>query len=226
MKRSAAAWKRLIRIHSYYVLPGIVLFLAFSIPGFGQGYPITIDEFQSVEFQAYKKAGQTPRRVESTDLTYTKGLLTKTDLYIWEYESPDRRRTIHRVIENGKSNESEIITIDNVIFRRENGGSWNREEIGNGAGSGGGTGTQTELTHAVKGRVVLDGIEVTLYESVTITKQPDWLPYEEDRIWLDDKDFLIKSEHVSGSMLPRQENYRSVRKYTYDPTIKIKAPIP
>ena len=210
-----------------YPLLSSVFFVLFLLVActLAQKRAITDAELISARQNAFKKAEEANCRVVSTDKEFSNGVLKKTDQYVWEYAGSDRSRRYHHSDVGGKISEGETIRIGTTIYERENGGPWQKQDVtALGYGSGG-SGTVKELTQTTKEHVDFNGKPATLYEDFRVEQQVDSLIYYKSQVWIDDSGFLLRRESSSGSLSPFTVNHQSESAYTYDPKIKVEAPI-
>ena len=215
-----------IAVNGLYVVIITVFLALLADNGLAQQYPISDSEYYSVSSSAYQKVYEKSRRVDSLDKSFEKGVLVKTDQYIWEYSVPNRKRTYRKLTQNGKTTETEGIEIDNIFYSRNDGGEWTKHPLGgSGSGSGIGSGSVVELTQASKEFVSVKGQSAVLYILFRVEKRPSSLIYYETKLWIGTDDLLIRKEHSSGGLYPKLVNHHSETNYIYDSNLKIEAPI-
>jgi hypothetical protein len=211
-------------IRNFHVIVSIILFLAGITSG--QITTITYSDFINVQTEAMENVYKVPHRVES--ITMVRGENDKydtTDSVVCEYESENRTHTVHDIHKDGKSSLTETIVVDSAVFERSDNGPWKRSEF-RPSGMGTGSGSLDELTQATKTRTKLDGIDVTLYEAFVVEQKSGLLVFSWDRMLINDENLIVKMSHRTGSLHPQEEKFILDSKYTYNPSIKIKAPIP
>ncbi len=206
----------------------VAIFLTvFCASDFGQeSYSISEREYYAATFASWQKTEEKSRRVESNDTSLKKGVAYRTDQNIWEYSGPDRKRSFWRQIEGGRTTERERIEIGDDLYVRENGGAWTKNKVSSGSGIGGiGSGVSEELTQTTKQFVTLNGASAYLYSLFRVVKQPLGLIYYETKVWIGLDELKLQEERSSGTLYPKIEDHHEITTYTYDPKIKIEAPI-
>ncbi len=186
--------------------------------------PISQEEYYTAISDSYRKAEKLSRRIESVENHFSKGTLYRTDLTIWEYVLPDRKRTVSKRTEGGTTQETERIEIGTDVYTRENGGQWQKSVLSGGGGFG--TGRPVQLTQALRQTVSLGGVTANLYSIFIVEKQPSRLIFYETKVWLDENGLRLREERASGDLYPKTENIRTFITTEYDSNIKIEAPIP
>jgi hypothetical protein len=211
-------------IRNIYVIVSVILFLT-GISS-GQITKITYGDFLNAEREAMEKAYKIPHRVESiAAVREDNGNYSTTETMVCEYESENRTHTYHDIQKDGKSLLTETIMIDSAVFERVGKGPWIQSQF-NPSGMGSGSGSSDELTQATKTRTRLDGIDVTLFEAFVVEQKGGLLVFSWYRMLINDENLIVKLSHRSGPLHPQVETSILDSKYTYDPNIKVTAPIP
>ncbi|HVF30527.1 MAG TPA: hypothetical protein VNA22_06130, partial [Pyrinomonadaceae bacterium] len=172
------------------------------------------------------------RRVETTRDEMRDGVVVKSLISVSEVLLPDRQRHYSKLVESGKTTETEEIRITHFLYTRTNGGAWTKFDLrkpgsGSGYGSGGGSGSgrMTCTQYSIE-PTVINGTPVNLYQKIVLYTQRNEIVFEEHRKWLTAEGLIYREEQIEGAAYPRMETLRNIVTYDYPTDLKIEAPIP
>lgn len=194
----------------------------------GQKKIITSSEYYSAVSPALQKQHNVSRRVETVMELYADGNVAKKVTTLTETLLPNKYRYVRKEQTGDVLTESESITIDNFRYTRENGGAWTKIDLSkmNGMGSGSGVGSSCSSRQITVEQSFLNNFSAKLYEMINISESSQGLKYWEEKKWISDEGFLLKTETSNGLLIPRVETSKTVTTYEYNPTdLKIEAPI-
>lgn len=196
---------------------------------FGQKKNITSSEYYSASSAASQKQYDVSIRIETVSETYSGGNVTKKITTLSEAVLPNKTRYVTREQVGDAVTESESIKIDNFLYKRENGGTWTKIDLSkskNGIGMGGTAAASCSSRQITVEPTFLNNFSAKLYELIKISESDSGLKYTEEKRWISDEGFMLRSENSEGLLLPKTENSKTVTTYEYNPTdLKIEAPI-
>ena len=196
---------------------------------------ITEAEITALRNKAAEKLNGQKYRIKMTSGVYrnpNSKTPTWTNNSIIEY-APEGSRSITEINNNGQRSLSEMITLGERRFMKTNNEAW--EELPATQGFGGGSGVAVSSEEKVKrgveykylGKKMVDDRETDLYEIKTTTKITSrgktGVSVVTERFWFSRDNQFIKTE--SESRYDDKPVQHTVRRYEYDPNIKIVAPI-
>lgn len=172
--------------------------------------------------------GKRPVRTQTLRETLDNVIVTKA-VYLTSEVVPDGPwRTFEKVVEIGKTTETESILINNFLYKRTDGGAWSKEydrslylwdmEAANRNPGDKCTQNSVEI-------VDLNGVAMKLFETVVVQSGADGLEFSEKRTWIGAGGLRYRVEEVSGRLSPRVETSRRVSVYEYPSELKIEAPV-
>ncbi|HQU84509.1 MAG TPA: hypothetical protein PKY59_15330 [Pyrinomonadaceae bacterium] len=194
----------------------------------GQKKIITSSEYYSAYSAASQKQYDVSRRVETVTETYADGVVSSKKNTLSETILPNKSRYVVKEQKGDTITERESITIDNFLYKRENGGAWTKIDLSkmNGMGSGSGSGGSCISRQITVEQSFLNNFSAKLYEMIDISESNLGLRYKEEKSWISDEGFLLKNETSNGLLIPKVETSKTVTTYEYNPTdLKIEAPI-
>lgn len=196
---------------------------------FGQKKIITSSEYYSALSAAYQKRDDVSIRIETVSETYSGGNIVKKITTLSETVLPNKSRYVTREQVGDTVTESESIQIDNFLYERENGGAWTKTDLSkneNGIGMGGTAAGSCSSRQITVEPTFLNNFSAKLYEMIKISESDSGLKYAEERRWISEEGFLLKSENSEGLLMPKTEISKTVTTYEHNPTnLKIEAPI-
>lgn len=196
---------------------------------FGQKKITTLNEYSSASSAALQKQYNISKRVETVTETYSNGNVINKTTAISEKLLPNKSRYVWRKQLGDTVMETESITIDNFLYERENDGAWTKIDLnkgGYGIGSGSGSGGSYRSQQITVEQTFLNSSSVKLYEMIEIFESVAGLKYTEEKQWINDEGFLLRSETSTGLLIPKIETLKTVTTYEYNPSdLKIEAPI-
>lgn len=178
-----------------------------------------------------KIARESTRRVIQTVTNHDK---ETPDIDEWQYEyvMPDKVHFTNIRTLNGKVERIEQINIGKIKYCKEGDGVWKLVEsycIG-GSGSGGPSNISSNNYYFQKKKT--DGKEIKVFRNYITykniyspTKETDGLSFSETIFWLNSSEQIIRQEVKEGWISSGKVKITNLSLYTYDPTIKIEAPI-
>lgn len=203
---------------------------AFSFETLAQRTSISRKEFFDGTTKQSSKVYERSRRIITTDETILAGVTTKTVMSISDYLVPDRSHEYSKITAGDKVSETEQINIDYMQYDRKDGGAWTKLDLrqngyGYGMGSGSGAGLSTQCDQFSVEPTFLNGMSMQFFDWISIDGSGKELTFKESKEWIGDDGFPYKKEETKGKLFPRDETHQTVTTYTYDPNIKIEAPI-
>ncbi len=148
-----------------------------------------------------------------------------------EIVPPDRRHTIYEKRDANGVEIDEWIYIGKKIYHKPNNGDW-EEYIPSGGGSGSGFGDGTGdavqkimKTHNLKKGEMVNGQKSDLYEIITEwAYESGYSKFYKLRYWFNEEGLFSKTE-TENTSTKSDDFYRITVDYTYDPNMKIEAPL-
>ncbi len=168
------------------------------------------------------------RTVNTVIEEYKDGAAVLTATRVYQFLAEDNYRFFDNTVSyTGSSRKVERIRVGHYLYSREDDGPWKKEDLRlvGGMGSGTGSSTISSSQYTVES-VFLGGVIVDLYEQFIVRSEENGLVFTEDRLWIGHDGALLQDETVEGTLSPRVETRRTIRKYDYNPNFKIEAPIP
>ena len=205
--------------------------LAFTATSFAQGKEITKDDYLIPWRTALQKARGLTRRVIQTVTNHEKEM---SDIDEWQYEyvMPDKIHYTNIRTFDGKVKRIEQIDIGKMKYCKKDDGVWKLSEsycIG-GSGNGGPSNIASNKYYLEKKRI--DGKAIKVFHNyITYTniyspnKETEGLTFEETIFWLNSNDLITRQEIRKGLVNSGKVRTTNLSTYTYDPNIKIEAPI-
>lgn len=209
----------------------LVICIAFAASGFAQGKEITEDQYLVPWRTARQKARGLTRRVIQTVTNHEKEM---PDIDEWQYVyvMPDKVHYTNIRTLDGKVNRIEQIVIGKTKYGKKDGGIWKLSEsycIG-GSGSGGPSNIASNKYYLENKKI--DGKEIKVFRNYITytniyspTKATEGLTFEESIFWLNSDDLMIREEIRKGLVNLGKVRTTNLTLYTYDPNLKIEAPI-
>jgi len=181
--------------------------------------------------QAMQKADKTNRRVTSTT-TISRNGKVETEEWIYEYVLPDKIHYVHVQTSEGKTRRTEQIDIGKTKYCKKDDGAW---EIPKGyciGGSGnGGPSKVVSMKYTVE-KTKMNGEKVSIFRWAIIYKDVYSQNGDTERLGLweasysiNNDGYFLREETKDGLMYPETVSTKTIKEYTYDPNIKIEAPI-
>lgn len=208
-----------------------VVCFVFAATSFAQGKEITKDDYLVSWRAALQKARGLTRRVIQTVTNHEKEM---PDIDEWQYEyvMPDKIHYTNIRTFDGKVKRIEQIDIGKTKYCKKDDGVWKLSEsycIG-GSGSGGPSNIASNKYYLENKKI--DGKEIKVFRNYITyaniyspTKETEGLTFEETIFWLNSNDFMIRQEIRKGLVNSGKVRTTNLSLYTYDPSIKIEAPI-
>ena len=175
--------------------------------------------------KAIEKSRVFPRRHIVTEETYKNGNPERSNTLIWEAVSIEKTRTIRTEKIGDNLTKLEEITIDGVVYKRENGGEW---EKGEWYFKHGLTRQKTEILGCAEYSVqeaTFNNQKAQIFEQFSIGIEDDALTYEQETFLISGDGSLLKQENTYGLLNPRSVLWSKTIIYEYDANIKIEAPL-
>ena len=209
-----------------------VFIFSLSSSAFGQIKEIERDEYWKAFRDAHARSRSDSRRVTQL-INGTRNDKPYSEIWIYEYQLPDRIRYVHIRTYSGTERRSEQIDIGNTKYCRNDNGTWEQVKspcIG-GSASGGPSGIMSERFE--RERIKSDGRDqvrfeqhITYKNSYSKTTDSDGPSFIRSTFWVDSSGRLVRYESSRGLVKGPTVTYRNIETYEYDPNIKIEAPIP
>jgi hypothetical protein len=207
----------------------IFLFIAaLAISSPGQEKSISEAEYNAAMAAAIDKMEKLPRKTVDVRKEYKSGAVSETTETVVEYLPPDKSRWVTTVKEGNTVRKTEVISLKNAEYSRENGGKWIKEEKGEGGGGITGTAVsdiKPENTYSVE--EIKSGNErlrvFTHYTTIDFAARKS---YVEHKAFIDDKG-LVKKITIRVSRGTKEDvASEDVTTYEYNPkNLRITAPV-
>lgn len=210
----------------FYIFLSVVA-LAVSSPA--QEKTITEEEFEAAVKGGISKMEKLPRKIVTRRTEYKSGVVSEIRETVMEHLPPDKFRLLITVKEGDAVRKTEIISLKNAEYLRENGGKWVKRESDDGIGGfGGGRGVSNiklENSYSVE-EAESGNKRIKIFTNYTTLDMVARQIYTERKTFIDDQGLIRKvTTRVSHDT---KENVYSdeVITYEYNPkNLQIVAPI-
>lgn len=218
-------------MRKFTVLSLVLICLVFTTANSAQEKEISKEDYLSSTRDARQKS-RGLNRSELQTVTYFDKQFEDIDEWRYDYVMPDKIRYTNIRTYNGKVRKTEQINIGKLKYCKNDDGVWKLVEticIG-GSASGGPTNIASDKYYLEKKKIEGKDIKV-LRNYVTYTniysrnKDTEGLSFDESVYWLDGKGLLLRKETKSGLINTGKVRNTFLTIYTYNPNMRIDAPI-
>ena len=213
------------------VLSMIFCLLFLTVNCSAQGKSITKKEYESVQRVAEENFNKIPYTSSTKIEEYSNDKLSKTAIIDVESIPPKMLKWTEVTTSGNKTTKIEIVTVDNVEYRRENGGAWVKRDFSKSNEDGGASGlsfsgqeSPNKKKYTVE-QTNLNNQAVRIYSVSTVYDfEPNIvLSY---RRWINSDNQILKSEEIYSEIKSGKITRHEVVSYEYNPkNIKIEVPI-
>ncbi|MCO6511855.1 MAG: hypothetical protein J5I65_13780 [Aridibacter famidurans] len=207
----------------------VLLLFVSGVSSFPQETEISRDAFWDAKREALAQTRAFDRRVMDRTERYENGEFRNTELWLYEYLLPERKRVVSEMSFGGRTMRTELVVIGETKYCKRNDQDW---AISTGSCIGGsvsgGKGPVTE--RYIRQEESIEGEKLKRYHSRTTQngwdKKDERIWFSESTFWVDKSGRLVKEEARRGIVDPFSFVSQSSTRYEYEPKdLAIEAPI-
>lgn len=202
----------------------ILLVIAISfltINFYTQAKSISDKEYYAKYNAAIDVSKNLKRRIETKEIDFENGIPTKTVEMILEIINKKNQRFTKIEKEDSTVNKTEFVMFNSKVYKRENDGKWVKGEWESGGHNRVSMGKSENTIETIK----VDNRNVILLSSLTKYYWNNQPRFTLDKVWIDEKNRLLKVEFSSGLSEPKKVSYTETSTYFYDSKIVINNPL-